>query len=70
MARTSSLAGGAGIVQQGLLREGAVDVLRLHVVPVLLGRGTPLFERGDATELALAGAVQSPHALHLTYLLR
>ena len=63
------VAGGADIVQQ-CLRAGAVDELRLHVVPVLLGRGTPLFERGDATELTLAGAVQSPHALHLTYLLR
>ena len=60
------VAGGADIVQQ-CLREGAVDELRLHVVPVLLGDGTPLFERGDATELTLAGAVQSPNALHLTY---
>ena len=60
------VAGGADIVRQ-CLREGAVDELRLHVVPVLLGGGTPLFERGDATELTLAGAAGSPNALHLTY---
>ena len=60
------VAGGASIVQQ-LLREGAVDELRLHLVPVLLGEGTPLFVRGDTTALTLAGAVQTPNALHLTY---
>ena len=60
------VAGGADIVRQ-CLREGAVDELRLHLVPVLLGEGTPLFERGGPTELTLAGAVRSPNALHLTY---
>ena len=37
------VAGGADVVQQ-LLRARAVDELRLHVVPVLLGEGTPLFD--------------------------
>jgi len=37
------VAGGADTVQQ-LLRAGLLDELQVHVVPVLLGAGTPLFD--------------------------
>lgn len=33
---------GADVARQ-LLRAGAVDILRLHTVPIVLGGGTPLF---------------------------
>jgi dihydrofolate reductase len=37
-----------------LLRAGLLDELRLHVVPILLGAGTPLFD-GDVADLVPVG---------------
>jgi dihydrofolate reductase len=55
-----SLAGGAGVIQQGL-RAGLVDDLHLHVAPVLLGAGTRLFDEVPAMSLA------GPPVTHLRY---
>ena len=45
-----------------------VDELRLHVVPVLLGGGTRLFQPlGRRVELKRIGAVTTPNATHLTF---
>lgn len=60
------IAGGASVVQQALA-AGLVDELRLHVVPVLIGGGTALFDGIGDTTLESVGAVASPHAAHLTY---
>jgi dihydrofolate reductase len=38
-----------------LLRDGLVDVLRVDVHPVLVGRGRTLWREGVASKLALAG---------------
>ena len=40
-----ALAGGAKVFQQAL-RAGLVDEFQLHIVPILLGDGTRLFEEG------------------------
>lgn len=60
--------GGASVVQQ-CLAAGLVDELRLHVVPVLLGAGTPLFAASSPAlvELEQTGSVATAEALHLTY---
>lgn len=60
--------GGASVVQQ-CLAAGLVDELRLHVVPVLLGAGTPLFTETAASlvELEQIGSVATSEALHLSY---
>jgi dihydrofolate reductase len=63
-----SIGGGASTVQQ-YLRAGLVDEMRLHVVPVLLGRGERLFEGvGDTLpEFECVEFVSSPAAAHFTY---
>ena len=43
---------GAGAAQS-LLRAGELDELELHVVPVLLGRGLPLFDNLPAQPVEL-----------------
>ncbi|MGI5156346.1 dihydrofolate reductase family protein [Microbispora sp. CA-102843] len=57
--------GGASVVQQAL-RTGLVDRLRLHVVPLLLGSGTVLFD-GAGPELEHLDTVDTPDATHVTY---
>ncbi|WP_041842022.1 dihydrofolate reductase family protein [Actinoplanes friuliensis] len=59
--------GGAEVVR-GALEAGLVDELRLHLAPVLLGGGTPLFTGGAAPrELRQLHVRVSAHATHLTY---
>jgi dihydrofolate reductase len=60
--------GGAETGQQ-YLRAGLVDELSIHLVPVLLGSGTRMFEHlGDQhVKLENAGAVQTPAATHLRF---
>jgi len=60
------LGGGADVAQQ-YLRAGLLDRVQLHVVPVLLGQGTRLFEsNGGSLELARVG--ESPSGVvHLDY---
>jgi dihydrofolate reductase len=60
--------GGANIAQQ-FIRAGILDELHLHIVPVLLARGTRLFENlgTDPLEMKIIQAVTSPGATHLYY---
>jgi dihydrofolate reductase len=59
--------GGASIIQQ-CLRAGLVDQLRLHVAPILLGAGTPLFDHLVAPlRLDQLETLDTPEATHLTY---
>jgi dihydrofolate reductase len=66
--RDVSVAGGADVIRQSL-KAGLLDELQLHVVPVLLGNGTRLFEDlgGEPVELETASVVESPDVAHLTY---
>jgi dihydrofolate reductase len=58
---------GATVMQQAL-PLGLVDEIRVHVIPVLLGGGTPLFGRLDsAISLERTQAVVTPAATHLTF---
>ena len=57
---------GATVMQQAL-PLGLVDEIRVHVIPVLLGGGTPLFGRLDAAiGLERTRVLATPAATHLT----
>ena len=58
------IAGGADVAQQALA-AGLLNELHVHVAPILLGGGVPLFD-GKA-ELELVGTQGSPHVTHLHY---
>jgi dihydrofolate reductase len=59
--------GGAEIAQQ-YMNAGLIDEIRLHVAPLLLGGGTPLFA-GVRQDLRLvpSQATNGPLATHLSY---
>ena len=59
--------GGADIDRQ-FLNAGLIDEIRLHLAPIFLGGGTPLFA-GVRPDLRLvpSEATNSPLATHLTY---
>ena len=64
------MAGGGQAISQ-YLKAGLVDEMQLHVVPIFLGAGAPLFDGhvGTAPEnLALKRVVESPTGvMHLKY---
>jgi dihydrofolate reductase len=62
------LAGGVSIAQQALA-AGLVDEVSLHIAPVLLGRGVPLFATSHM-DLRCVQAVQGEGAVHLRYEVR
>jgi len=62
------VAGGVSIAQQALA-AGLVDELVLHVVPVLVGRGVPLFGAAQA-DLRCTEVISGEGALHLRYEVR
>jgi dihydrofolate reductase len=58
---------GASVMQQAL-PLGLVDEIRVHVIPVLVGGGTPLFATLDsAINLERTQAVVTPAATHLGF---
>jgi dihydrofolate reductase len=60
--------GGAEIGQQ-YLRAGLIDEISIHLVPVLLGGGTRMFEHlgGEHIQLETAGVIETPQATHLRF---
>jgi dihydrofolate reductase len=64
--RYVTVMGGAQTGQQ-FLRAGLVDELSLHIVPVLFGRGTRMFDNLGEEHLAfdIASVLQTAQALHL-----
>ena len=61
------IGGGADVINQ-YLAAGLVDVLELHVVPILLGGGARLFEGvGPDTKLERLRVVEAPGVTHLKY---
>jgi dihydrofolate reductase len=68
--RHVALAGGANAAQQ-YLREGLVDDMEIHLVPIFLGSGERLFEGvGDLSELRHARTVAAPGVTHLKFIRR
>lgn len=58
---------GATVMQQAL-PLGLVDEIVVHVVPILLGGGTPLFDALDsAITLERTDAIVTPAATHLRF---
>lgn len=53
---------GASVARQ-LLRAGQVDLIRLHIVPILLGGGTPAFA-GERVTLVAEGPPASGSVIH------
>jgi dihydrofolate reductase len=59
------LAGGVSIARQAL-DAGLVDEVVLHVTPVILGRGMPLFGT-ERANLRCVEVIRGPGAVHLRY---
>lgn len=73
LAEATKAAAGRDIVVMGaatarqFLAADLVDELVLQIVPILLGTGARLFDRGSPTALQLIEARVSPLAIHATY---
>ncbi|MFF3611377.1 dihydrofolate reductase family protein [Streptomyces sp. NPDC002580] len=58
---------GGGATIGSALDAGLVDVLSLHLAPVMLGAGTPLYTCGEPRTLAQRSVTSTTTATHLTY---
>jgi dihydrofolate reductase len=58
--------GGGDVIRQAL-DEGLVDELLLHIAPIVLGAGAPLFAGDGRVELEQVAVEVSRHATHATY---
>ena len=60
--------GGANIIQE-YLKAGLLDEMQIHLIPVLFGDGTRLFEDlgGRRIELKKTSTIDTPGATHLRY---
>lgn len=64
--RSISIAGGASTVRQ-YLRLGAIDELRIHLAPVVLGSGASLWDGLAGYNVDIVSARHSPMVTHITY---
>jgi dihydrofolate reductase len=60
--------GGANVIQQ-YINAGLIDELRLHIAPILLMKGTRLFDNGgiEPVELIRESVIETPGALHTVF---
>lgn len=58
---------GGGALIGSALDAGLVDTLSLHLAPVVLGSGTPLFTGGTPRTLVRRSATATANATHLIY---
>jgi dihydrofolate reductase len=58
--------GGGDVIGQAL-EQGLVDELRLHLAPMVLGGGTPLFKPGTRQMYRQRDVRPSRNAVHVTY---
>lgn len=66
--RDVAIGGGANVAQQAL-KAGLVDEIQLHLIPVLLGQGIPLFQHLGNTpiELETVRVIEATGVTHLWY---
>jgi dihydrofolate reductase len=74
MSQAKQAAGDANVlvhgadVAQSCLREGVLDELEIHLIPVVLGKGRPLFgDLAEHVELELTRVVDAPGVTHLRF---
>lgn len=62
------ISGGANVIRQ-YLNAGLVDELNLHIAPLFLGKGIPLFDNLDTSKntLTIIEAIHSEKVTHLRY---
>ena len=58
--------GGGDVIGQAL-EHGMVDELRIHLAPLILGGGTPLFRPGTRQRYRQRDVRPSANAIHITY---
>jgi len=58
--------GGAHVIQQ-FMQEDLLDELHVHIAPILLGKGTPLFAPGSTSTLTRFNTIDTEGATHLFY---
>jgi len=65
--RKVGIGGGASIAQQALQAD-LVDELQIHIAPIILGAGRPLFgELGTRLQLERTRVLESPFATHIKF---
>lgn len=63
------IAGGANAIQQ-FIKAGVLDELQIHMVPLILGGGTRLFENLGNIKLEKIRVIDSPMVTHLKFRLK
>ena len=58
---------GGGTLIGSAVSAGLVDILSLHIAPLILGGGSPLFAGAVRRELVQRSVVVTPYATHVTY---
>jgi dihydrofolate reductase len=58
--------GGGDVIGQAI-QKGLVDELHLHLAPILLGGGTPLFRAGTRQMFSQRDVRSSSNAIHIVY---
>lgn len=58
---------GGGALVASVVAAGLADTLILHLSPIILGAGTPLFVNAPRRTLTQREVVVTPNATHLTY---
>ena len=61
--------GGGDVINQSV-NEGLIDELIIHLSPIILGGGTPLFDRSSRREFEQRSVRASKNATHLVYEVR
>ena len=64
-----TIMGGADLGRQ-YLAAGLVDEIQIHLVPVLLGGGTRMFEPGERLDLETIEVIETPAAVHQRFRVR
>jgi dihydrofolate reductase len=60
--------GGGPTTAQGFIEAGVLDEIQIHLIPVLLGQGIPLFgQDGERLALEPIRVIEAPDASHLRY---